>query len=75
MTSSRGRDESGGVRWMLVVWFLVFLAAYGVVVGVVMTMMEPGPDQGAEIMRVAGLPGVIIAFVGAKFMTRKRHYK
>jgi len=69
------RDETGFVRWALVMWFLVFVAAYSMLVGIVLTVMEPGTDRAVAILRAAGVPGIIVAVVGAKLMTRRRYQK
>ena len=75
MRNSPWAGEAGAVRWMFLIWFLIFVAGYAVLIGVAMSVINPDPDRGVAILRAAGFPGLIAALVCAKLMTRKRYQK
>lgn len=70
-----GRDESGAVRWMLILWFLVFGVAYALVFGFVINLLTLDLDARVAATRFFSIGGLIVAGIGAKLMTRKRYQK
>ena len=66
---------AGQVRWMLIVWFLVFAVAYAVVFSVVMNFMTLDFDARVNATRYFSIGGIVVGLLGAKLMTRKRYQK